>query len=313
MIVLPGIDNSLEKGAYLSKSAHQGAPVTPQQKVHEVLGLPMVGGLVCNQMPLYAERYFLHETDLDMPPVGVMTLLTQFGGSRVEEGTDETSRLSTLPSMSMLMPAHCATHWRYSGSVDFAVFYIPERSDGVFGQLLECCARTQAPLAFSDALVSAAARQLLDELNMGKQADQGFMARLAAVMLEQVCRALRLQTPGSINPPHIQLARLQSVVAYMREHLAEDLSIHQLAARAGVSPAHFRRLFDNAMGIAPHRYVMNLRLEHARELLMQTDLPILHVALECGFSSQSHLTAAFKTAHGTTPAQFRARSGVGRG
>src|SRR5690349_12578819 len=79
MIVLPGIDNSLEKGAYLSKSAHQGAPVTPQQKVHEVLGLPMVGGLVCNQMPLHAERYFLHETDLDMPPVGVMTLLTQFG------------------------------------------------------------------------------------------------------------------------------------------------------------------------------------------------------------------------------------------
>nr|WP_218646647.1 AraC family transcriptional regulator [Pseudomonas umsongensis] len=273
----------------------------------------MVGGLACNQIPLYAERYFVHATDLDMAPVGVMTLLTQFGGSRVEEGADETSRLSTLPSMSMLMPAHCATHWRYSGSVDFAVFYIPERSDGVFGQLLECCARTQAPLAFSDALVSAAARQLLDELNFGKKADLGFMARLAAVMLEQVFRALSMQIPGLINPPHIQLARLQSVVAYMREHLAEDLSINQLAARAGVSPAHFRRLFDSAMGIAPHRYVMNLRLERALELLMQTDLPILHVALECGFSSQSHLTAAFKKEHGTTPAQFRARSGVGRG
>lgn len=287
--------------------------MTPQQKVHEVLGLPMVGGLACNQIPLYAERYFVHATDLDMAPVGVMTLLTQFGGSRVEEGADETSRLSTLPSMSMLMPAHCATHWRYSGTVDFAVFYIPERSDGVFGQLLECCARTQAPLAFSDALVSAAARQLLDELNFGKKADLGFMARLAAVMLEQVFRALSMQIPGLINPPHIQLARLQSVVAYMREHLAEDLSINQLAARAGVSPAHFRRLFDSAMGIAPHRYVMNLRLERALELLMQTDLPILHVALECGFSSQSHLTAAFKKEHGTTPAQFRARSGVGRG
>ncbi len=287
--------------------------MTPQQKVHEVLGLPMVGGLACNQIPLYAERYFVHATDLDMAPVGVMTLLTQFGGSRVEEGADETSRLSTLPSMSMLMPAHCATHWRYSGTVDFAVFYIPERSDGVFGQLLECCARTQAPLAFSDALVSAAARQLLDELNFGKKADLGFMARLAAGMLEQVFRALSMQIPGLINPPHIQLARLQSVVAYMREHLAEDLSINQLAARAGVSPAHFRRLFDSAMGIAPHRYVMNLRLERALELLMQTDLPILHVALECGFSSQSHLTAAFKKEHGTTPAQFRARSGVGRG
>lgn len=286
--------------------------MTPQQKVHEVLGLPLVSGVVCNLTPMYAERYLLHETDNDIAPVGVMTLLTQLGGSRVLEGMDETSRLSTLPSMSMLIPADCATHWRYSGSVDFAVFYLPERSDGVFGRLSQCFARPQAPQAFSDALVSAAARQLLDELNRGKKADQGFMARLAAVMLEQVCRALSTRSPTTINPPHIQLARLQSVVAYMREHLAEDLSINQLAIRAGVSPAHFRRLFHHAIGIAPHRYVMNLRLEHARELLMQTDLPILHVALECGFSSQSHLTAAFRTAHAITPAQFRTRSGSRR-
>ncbi len=269
----------------------------------------MLGGMVCSEMPLYAERYFLHATDRSAPPIDSMVLLTQFGGSRVKEGIGGELRSTSMPRLSILVPARCATHWHYSGSIDFAVFYLPERSDGVFQQLREICAEAQAPLPFSDGLVSAAARQLMDELSLGKGADQGFMARLAMVMLEQVYRALRVDAGRGIYPPHIHLARLHAVLVFIREHLGQDLSISTLAGQAGVSPAHFRRLFQRAMGMPPHRYVMNVRLEHARDLLMQTDLPILHVALECGFSSQSHLTAAFKVAHASTPAEYRALNG----
>ncbi len=60
--------------------------MNPQQQVHETLGLPLLGGLVCREIPLYAERYFLHTTDLSVPPVDFMALLTQFGGSRADEG-----------------------------------------------------------------------------------------------------------------------------------------------------------------------------------------------------------------------------------
>jgi AraC family transcriptional regulator len=287
--------------------------MTPQQQVHALLGLPILGGMVSAEMPLYAERYFIHEIDRAVSPVDAMALVTQFGGARVEEGTDGELRSTSLPFQSLLLPAGCATHWRYAGSVDFAVFYLPERSDGLFQQLSELCAAAQAPMSFSDALVSAAARQLMDELSLGEQADQGFMARLAPVMLEQVYRALRANVGSGIHPPHMQLPRLQTVLAYIRENLAQDLSIATLANEAGVSPAHFRRLFQGAMGVPPHRYVMSARLEHARDLLMQTDLPILHIALECGFSTQSHLTAAFKAAHATTPAEYRARAGGGKG
>ncbi|KJZ39623.1 AraC family transcriptional regulator [Pseudomonas fluorescens] len=283
--------------------------MNPQLQVHETLGLPMLGGMVCSEMPLYAERYFLHATDRSAPPIDSMVLLTQFGGSRVKEGIGGELRSTSMPRLSILVPARCATHWHYSGSIDFAVFYLPERSDGVFQQLREICAEAQAPLPFSDGLVSAAARQLMDELSLGKGADQGFMARLAMVMLEQVYRALRVDAGRGIYPPHIHLARLHAVLVFIREHLGQDLSISTLAGQAGVSPAHFRRLFQRAMGMPPHRYVMNVRLEHARDLLMQTDLPILHVALECGFSSQSHLTAAFKVAHASTPAEYRALNG----
>jgi AraC family transcriptional regulator len=62
------------------------------------------------------------------------------------------------------------------------------------------------------------------------------------------------------------------------------------------------------MGVSPHRYVLAARLDLARKLLAQSTLPIVRVAAECGFSSQSHLTASFRTAHSTTPAQYRAHA-----
>jgi AraC family transcriptional regulator len=60
--------------------------------------------------------------------------------------------------------------------------------------------------------------------------------------------------------------------------------------------------------VPPHRYVLAARLDLARKLLTQSTMPIARVAQECGFSSQSHLTASFRTAHSTTPAQYRAQA-----
>jgi AraC family transcriptional regulator len=62
------------------------------------------------------------------------------------------------------------------------------------------------------------------------------------------------------------------------------------------------------MGVSPHRYVLAARLDLARKLLTQTTFPISRIAEECGFSSQSHLTASFRAAHSTTPAQYRAHT-----
>jgi AraC family transcriptional regulator len=97
------------------------------------------------------------------------------------------------------------------------------------------------------------------------------------------------------------------VLAYIRDHLGDELSVSVLAEQAAVSVAHFRRLFQEAMGTSPHRYVLATRLEQARKLLAVTRLPIAQIADECGFSSQSHFTASFRIAHACTPAQYRSQ------
>ncbi len=100
-------------------------------------------------------------------------------------------------------------------------------------------------------------------------------------------------------------AQLRRVVLYIEQHLDEDLPLTVLAAVADLSPSHFARRFKAATGQAPHRYVLARRVNGAKRLLLETDLPLAEVAAETGFSSQAHLTGIFGRAVGMTPGAYR--------
>ncbi len=282
-------------------------------QVRKELGIdPLVSGMIEGDCPVFAERYLYHYPDKSVSGLAGMGLAVQFGGARVQEGEREHLRADLLPTHAVLFPAHCATHWHYSGTVDFANFYFPEQLHGIQESLRLLIASKGEPLSFADPLVGTTALQLVNELHKGSNADSGFMALLLEVMLKQTYRVLTTTNSGSINPRHIHFSRLQAALNLIHEHLAEHLSIELLAQRAQVSQTHFRRLFQEAMGVPPHRYIQALRLERARNLLTMTSMPIARVALNCGFSDQSHLTASFRAMHAATPAEYRARAGRSR-
>jgi AraC family transcriptional regulator len=264
-----------------------------------------VGGTTPGAAGLYLEHYLFKDIERTVSGLTRMGMVTQFGGARVREGESGAWRSSTLPSQSLLIPANCPTHWHYAGTVDFAVLYFPDRAEGIIERLGLLAAKAREPMLFGDALVSALALQLVKELHKGRGRDERFMSQLAPLMLEQIYRVLTTPETVGFNPRHIHFNRLQSVLAHIRENLGGDLSVTALASTAQVSVAHFRRLFQQAMGTPPHRYVLATRLEEARQLLATTALPIARIADECGFSSQSHFTACFKKAHASTPAEYR--------
>jgi AraC family transcriptional regulator len=146
---------------------------------------------------------------------------------------------------------------------------------------------------------------LVDELHNGRSADESFMARLAGLMLEQVFRVLTNSNATGIHPQHVHFSRLQKVLRHINAHLTEPLANAELAALAGVSESHFRRIFLGAVGMPPHHYIRNRRLAQARKLLAMSDLPISMISDECGFYSQSHLTKCFQTTHAVAPAAYR--------
>jgi AraC family transcriptional regulator len=267
---------------------------------------PVVAGRIGGSAPLFLERYVHHETEIALSGLNCTALAVQLGGGTIYEGPPDEWRSVHLPTQAVLLPRGVATHWYYSGSADVVGFYFLD-GGGEVSRALEQLARSKGKvLPFSDPLVGAAARQLANEVQKGLSADQGFLERLAGVMIEQAFRALTTPNLGEINPRHIHFPRLQTILGFVHNHLSEDLSVANLAARADVSLAHFCRIFRDAMGVAPHQYVRATRVDLARRLLTQSTLPISRIAQECGFSSQSHLTATFQSLHALTPARYRA-------
>lgn len=93
----------------------------------------------------------------------------------------------------------------------------------------------------------------------------------------------------------------------IHDRFAQGLSLAEIAAPAGVHPIHLARAFRQHFSCSVGDYARHLRLDHARRLLVTSCLPLTEVALEAGFTDQSHLTRALKQASGLTPAAFRRR------
>jgi AraC family transcriptional regulator len=99
--------------------------------------------------------------------------------------------------------------------------------------------------------------------------------------------------------------KLQQAIAYIHDYLAEDLTIAAIADQLEMSQYYFSRLFKQAIGVSPYRYVMEQRIEAAKHLLKKTPLPILAISERVGFANQNQLTIQFRNLTGTTPSNYR--------
>jgi transcriptional regulator GlxA family with amidase domain len=92
---------------------------------------------------------------------------------------------------------------------------------------------------------------------------------------------------------------------YVERQLSDTISLHDLALVAGLSDCHFARAFKQSVGMPPHRYIMNRRVDRATVLICSTDRPLSQIALEVGFCDQSHFTRLIASATGQTPRKLR--------
>ena len=131
-------------------------------------------------------------------------------------------------------------------------------------------------------------------------ADQMIHTSIRSEMDEQ-----RLSIPTRIGVRHPKLA---TVIHRMEEHVEEPVSPTVLARDVGMSTRQLERLFRRYLNRSPKRYYMELRLGKARNLLMQTDMSVINVALACGFASPSHFSKCYRALYKTTPYRERGTS-----
>ena len=122
--------------------------------------------------------------------------------------------------------------------------------------------------------------------------------------LLSLCRDNGLATGNRRRTP-LQKWRLKRVIDYVEAHLGGPIKLPDLAAAAGLTRMHFAAQFRVAMGMRPHHYVLQRRIDTARELLRNPEIALVDVALSVGFQTQAHFTTVFRRFVGQTPHRWR--------
>ncbi|WP_420555864.1 helix-turn-helix domain-containing protein [Roseovarius sp.] len=132
----------------------------------------------------------------------------------------------------------------------------------------------------------------------------GLFADSALQLLTDRLRHLAVASaprPKSVTLSRRTLLRLDEAI---RARLHERITVADLAAISGHSPSHFTAIFKRATGRTPYRHIMSMRIERAEDLIAaRSGQGLADIALDCGFSSQSHMTAVFRAMTGRTPGQ----------
>jgi len=126
-----------------------------------------------------------------------------------------------------------------------------------------------------------------------------------AIALRLLCHFLG-EISATVPAERLAPARLARILSHIDAHLAERLTVEELAAMANLSRSHFSRAFQRMTGDPPLRFIIKRRICRARDLLSSDKGSLAEIAARTGFSSQAHLSTVFRKEVGTTPARYRA-------
>lgn len=200
-----------------------------------------------------------------------------------------------LASAGLLSNKRCAIHWE-----NLPGFSEKYPKANVFADLFEVdqnvytCAGGTASLDMMLKLIG----DDFDETTVNRVCEQMLTDRVRSPTDRQ-----RLPLRARLG---VQNAKVLAIIELMEANLAEPLSLVEIADGVGLSRRQIERLFRQEMGRSPARYYLEIRLDRARHLLVQSSLPVVEVAVACGFVSASHFSKCYRELYARSPQQERA-------
>jgi len=156
-----------------------------------------------------------------------------------------------------------------------------------------------------DARIEAIAWAIKADLEAEEPSDPLYAESLGmALAVHLLQRGEKPSHDGAALGQNLSPRQRRLLVEFVETHLDRPLSLADLARVAGLSISHLKTLFRNSFGLPVHQYVVRRRVECARRLLLSGDMPMSRIALEAGFSHQSHMANCMRRVLGTTPSEI---------
>jgi AraC family transcriptional regulator len=228
---------------------------------------------------------------------------------KIEGAARETALIG--PRRICLTPGEATTQWQHAGHPEILQVYLRQSIYEAAVTEIYGCDSSGAELvsrfAILDPLLEQLAIAITNALRDGAAEDGLYIDTVAQMMAVHLARSHSSRSrPARILPVRpLSGWKMRRVIEYIEDNLEGDLSLQAMAAEVDISPLYLARAFKSAVGQSPHQYVLARRIERAKELLRNTDLPVVDVALSSGFSSQSHLSHWFIRQVGVSPAVYR--------
>ncbi len=271
-------------------------------KIYSVDGGPVIAS---NGIPIHPERSIEQATDIDVVVVCSGIDVQQYNDKRLpswlrlmdRKGVD-LGALCTgshiLARAGLLDGYHCTIHWENLAGFaeDFPDLEVTPELFEIDRNRFTCAGGTAAIDMFLNVISLQHGYELAAQV-----ADQFMHERIRDRHDQQ-----RMSLPARLGVRH---PKLLSIIEIMEKNLEEPLSRGELARHAGLSTRQLERLFRKYLNRSPARYYLELRLNRARLLLLQTNMSVIDVALACGFVSASHFSKCYRDFFGRTPRKER--------
>jgi AraC family transcriptional regulator len=245
--------------------------------------------------------------DFAMPKQAISVAFTPH--DRVTWSVDGGSRQTTaLPAGSVFIygDREFVWHQRYQISEYTNLFLEPDWLNQIAAENgFSTGIQLNHQVIFTDPTILHIAQLLRAEVQSDGLAGSLYVESLRNLLGVHLLRNYSQEVPRKLETVAIDHLQLQQIKDYIEAHLADDLAIAHLAALIPMSQFHFARSFKAAIGAPPHQYITQRRVEQAKVLLAVTQLPIIEIAEQVGFSNQSHFTSQFRKLTGATPKQYR--------
>jgi AraC family transcriptional regulator len=209
-----------------------------------------------------------------------------------------------------LQPAGTPNHFRAIGAVRFAQIYLPEHLINRVADALKPGSRAATHLRddlvfHEDAELTARTRHYLSAAMNGRESSGLEMEARAILLVARLLSHHGYVSPANEIKGGLAPWQISRIDAFLSDAPEQSITLDALAGQVGLSPFHFARAFKASKGVPPHRYLVQLRIDRARDLLESTDLPIIEISAKVGYDDPSYLARLFRREVGITPAAYR--------